>query len=180
MAVGQGKESTFKMLTSIFKNWRPKYTFSWMDLPPELQAIITSSEFLDNKSWYNCLLVCKDFMPNISHDEYTKRIQEMHWYKLDKVREYLEPVHENIASVELVELKDDSLNSYIDEKTKIYLRLGDYPKECLGYVFLHCFAFTLCEEYGHTLKWRGVFNLLVGRAQELGIELKNPTGQELY
>ncbi len=104
---------------------------------------------------------------------------------LEEVREYLKPLHENIASVELVEVKGDNCSTSTSDKKTIFLCLCDkngnyYSKEKLAYAFLHCFAFTLCDEYGHTSKWASIFNSLLERAAELGIDLENLEGTELY
>ncbi len=102
-------------------------------------------------------------------------------------RQYIEvkssyhPVIQNLKKMivtcfpELRNLKIyEGCKSYTINKEKIYLcirdRYGDfYEHSILMHVLLHEIAHTLCNEVGHTLQFKQIFDSLINRAIQCGI-----------
>jgi hypothetical protein len=90
--------------------------------------------------------------------------------KLLEIKQLSHTIHPQIRHIELYE--DDK--SYTINKEKIYLCLKDkqgkyYSNNMLTYVFLHEFAHILCDEIGHTNKFKQIFENLLETATEKGI-----------
>ena len=91
--------------------------------------------------------------------------------KLDEIKILSSSVHPVIENIELYE--DDK--SYTINKEKVYLCLKDkktgtyYSNNMLVYVFLHEVAHILCDEIGHTDKFKRIFEDLLYKATKAGI-----------
>lgn len=85
-----------------------------------------------------------------------------------ELKHQLKKIHPMIDQIEMYEGK----RSYTIDKKKVYLCLKDengdyYDKNMLTYVLLHELAHVLCDEVGHTDKFRDIFNTLLDKAVDL-------------
>lgn len=90
--------------------------------------------------------------------------------KLDELRNRISSVIPEIKNVKLF----GSNKSFTINKKEIFLCLKDkngtyYDNNMLTYVLLHELAHVLCDEIGHTDKFRQIFRNLLKRAENGGI-----------
>jgi len=90
---------------------------------------------------------------------------------LFELRDTIRPLHPDTID-RLIFLEDTK--SYTINKSKIYLCLRDengeyYDKNMLVYVTLHELAHVLCDEVGHTDKFRLIFKNILEQGVQMGI-----------
>lgn len=90
--------------------------------------------------------------------------------KILELKERLHVVHPRIESLEFFA----GNKSYTINKQKVYLCLKDekgeyYEDNMLMYVALHELAHVLCDEIGHTDKWKKIFEDLLADAEKKGV-----------
>ncbi|NDH86936.1 hypothetical protein EBY67_07775, partial [bacterium] len=88
-----------------------------------------------------------------------------------ELRDTIRPLHPDTID-RLIFLEDTK--SYTINKSKIYLCLRDengeyYDKNMLVYVTLHELAHVLCDEVGHTDKFRLIFKNILEQGVQMGI-----------
>jgi hypothetical protein len=135
----------------IFKN------FSYTDLIKLLSTIAI------------VLLVCY-----IGYMFYKERMDDTYdkYYdpKLDNLKQRLLPVFPELQHVEM----SGSNKSFTVNKEDVYICMKDernqyYEDNMLIYVILHELAHVLCDEVGHTEKYKEIFRGLLKRAQVAGL-----------
>ena len=90
--------------------------------------------------------------------------------KVLEIKERLRAVHPRVDSLEFFA----GNKSYTINKQKVYLCLKDekgeyYEDNMLMYVALHELAHVLCDEIGHTDKWKKIFEDLLADAEKKGV-----------
>ena len=90
--------------------------------------------------------------------------------KILEIKERLRTVHPRVDSLEFFA----GNKSYTINKQKVYLCLKDekgdyYEDNMLIYVGLHELAHVLCDEVGHTDKWKKIFEDLLVDAEKKGV-----------
>jgi Zn-dependent peptidase ImmA (M78 family) len=129
-----------------------------------------------NSSWPKILLtiIILFFVSYIAYLFYQERIQDTYdkYYdpKLDILKERLATVFPEIKNVDL----SGSNKSFTVNKEDIYICMKDeknnyYEDNMLIYVILHELAHVLCDEVGHTEKFKDIFRSLLKRAQQAGL-----------
>jgi Zn-dependent peptidase ImmA (M78 family) len=100
------------------------------------------------------------------YDSYT----EFYDPKLEEMRERIAVAIPEIRNVKL----SGSNKSFTINKEHIYICTKDekgqyYDENMLMYVLLHELAHVLCDEVGHTEKYKQIFRTLLHRAHEAGL-----------
>jgi len=90
--------------------------------------------------------------------------------KLDQLKEKLAPVFPEIQNIEV----SGSNKSFTINKKHIYICTKDendeyYDDNMLIYVLLHELAHVLCDEVGHTEKYKNIFRGLLEKAATSGV-----------
>lgn len=90
--------------------------------------------------------------------------------KVLELKERLRVVHPRVDSLEFFA----GNKSYTINKQKVYLCLKDekgdyYDDNMLIYVALHELGHVLCDEVGHTEKWKKIFEDLLADAEKKGV-----------
>lgn len=90
--------------------------------------------------------------------------------KLDEIRDRLAIAIPEIRNISLY----GSNKSFTINKQHVYICMKDengkyYDENMLVYVLLHELAHVLCDEIGHTEKYRKIFRSLLHRAHEAGL-----------
>ena len=90
--------------------------------------------------------------------------------KVLEIKEKLKLIHPRVESLDFFAGE----KSYTINKQKVYLCLKDengeyYENNMLLYVALHELAHVLCDEIGHTDKFKQIFEELIIKAENMGI-----------
>ena len=90
--------------------------------------------------------------------------------KVLEIKEKLRQIHPRVNTLEFFA----GNKSYTINKQKVYLCLKDenndyYDDNMLVYVALHELAHVLCDEIGHTQKFKNIFEDLLVKATNMGI-----------
>ena len=90
--------------------------------------------------------------------------------KLDNLKQRLLPVFPELKDVDM----SGSNKSFTVNKEDVYICMKDernnyYEDNMLIYVILHELAHVLCDEVGHTEKYKDIFRGLLKRAQQAGL-----------
>lgn len=90
--------------------------------------------------------------------------------KLDEIRDRLSTVFPEIKSIDIA----GSNKSFTINKKHVYICSKDengqyYDDNMLTYVILHELAHVLCDEVGHTEKYKIIFRSLLERAHNAGL-----------
>lgn len=96
--------------------------------------------------------------------------EKYHDPKLDEIRDRLSIVFPEIKSIDIA----GSNKSFTINKKHVYICSKDengqyYDDNMLIYVILHELAHVLCDEVGHTEKYKQIFRSLLERAHKAGL-----------
>jgi len=101
---------------------------------------------------------------------YTDHYEKFHDPRLDMLKERIATVIPEIRQVEM----SGSNKSFTINKKSVYICTKDengtyYEDNMLIYVILHELAHVLCDEVGHTEKYKAIFRSLLERATKAGL-----------
>jgi hypothetical protein len=90
--------------------------------------------------------------------------------KLEEIRQRLAPVFPEIKKIDIA----GSNKSFTINKQHVYICAKDekgqyYDENMLVYVILHELAHVMCDEVGHTEKYKQIFRSLLERANQAGL-----------
>lgn len=122
------------------------------------------------------LIILIVFLVNRIYKNSIDRFEKFYDPKLDTLKERIAPVIPEIQNIVL----NGSNKSFTINKREVFLCLKDkngryYDDNMLIYVLLHELAHVLCDEIGHTDKFKEIFRTLLKRATLGGIY--DPTKQ---